>query len=108
MTIDQIQSALHTLTPGEKARVLELLSADIADIWPGIDRTTGVVGGSACISRTRIPVWTLEGYRRLGWSETQILENFPTLRAADLANAWDYVAAHADEIDRELRENEAA
>lgn len=58
--------------------------------------------------RTRIPVWSLESYRRLGWTEGRILENFPTLRAADLVNAWAYADAHRDEIDRAIRENEEA
>lgn len=108
MTIEQIQTALHALTPGERVRVLQLLAADLTHYWPGIDATPGVCGGAACVSRTRIPVWVLEGYRRLGWSEARILDNYPTLRAADLANAWAYVAAHPDEIEVELRENEAA
>ena len=29
------------------------------------------------------------------------------LRAEDLANAWAYARAHADEIERQVRENEA-
>ncbi|MDO9349350.1 MAG: DUF433 domain-containing protein, partial [Anaerolineales bacterium] len=64
--------------------------------------------GDACIVRTRIPVWALENYRRLGWSEATILDNFPTLRAADLVNAWAYVDAHRDEIDRAIRAHEEA
>ena len=108
MTIEQIHAELHALTPGERIRVLQLLAAELSQHWPGIDKTPGVSGGAACVSRSRIPVWTLEGYRRLGWRESRILDNFPTLRAADLANAWAYVAAHQDEIDEELRENEAA
>ena len=35
------------------------------------------------------------------------LENYPALRAADLVNAWAYAEAHPDEIEREIRENEA-
>ncbi len=58
--------------------------------------------------RTRIPVWALVQYRRLGWSDAQILENFPTLRQADLAQAWAYAAAYPTEIERALREQEAA
>lgn len=108
MTIEQLQDELRGLTPGEKVRVLQLLTAELTQTWPGVDKTPGVSGGAACVSRTRIPVWTLEGYRRLGWSEARILDNFPTLRAADLANAWNYVAAQPDEIEQELRENEAA
>lgn len=67
-----------------------------------------MVGGDACIVRTRIPVWVLENYRRLGWSEARILENYPTLRAADLVNAWAYADSHKDEIERTIRENEEA
>ena len=63
---------------------------------------------AACIVRTRIPIWTLVAYRRNGWSEARILENFPTLFAADLANAWMYAAAHEVEIDRAIQDNEAA
>jgi uncharacterized protein (DUF433 family) len=39
---------------------------------------------------------------------TQILENFPTLRQADLAQAWAYAAAYPAEIERALREQEMA
>lgn len=77
-------------------------------VWPSIEKIAGVVGGDACIRRTRIPVWALEGYRRLGLSDAQLLENFPTLKASDLANAWAYIAAHPDEIEQAIRENEEA
>lgn len=72
----------------------------------GIETTPGVCGGDARIAQTRIPVWTLEGYRRLGMSEAEILAAYPGLRATDLVNAWSYVAAHRDEVDRLIRENE--
>ena len=78
------------------------------DIGPGIEKSAGVVGGDACIRHTCILVWGLAGYRRLGLSDAQLLENFPTLKAIDLANAWAYVAAHHDEIEQAIRENEEA
>jgi len=74
----------------------------------GIEKTAGVAGGAACVVQTRIPVWILENYRRLGWTEAKILANYPGLRAADLVHAWEYVDAHRQEIDEEIRENEAA
>jgi len=80
----------------------------VAHAWPGIEKTPGVAGGDACIARTRIPVWTLVSYRRLGWSEAKLLENFPPLRAADLVNAWGYADAHTAEIDGSIREHEEA
>ena len=76
--------------------------------FPGIVRTPGVCGGSPRFIRTRIPVWVLEQSRRLGMSEIDLLRNYPTLRAQDLVNAWSYVLAHRDEIDLQIRENEAA
>ena len=74
----------------------------------GIERTPGVCGGDACIAGTRIPVWVLEGFRRLGWTEATILASDPTLGASDLATAWAFVEAHRPEIDEAIRINETA
>jgi uncharacterized protein (DUF433 family) len=99
---------LSALSKPEKAEVVERLAQEISDSWPGIESRPGVIGGAACIVRTRIPVWVLENHRGLGLSEGEILENYPTLRAADLVHACTYVAAHRDEIDEAIRANEAA
>jgi uncharacterized protein (DUF433 family) len=80
----------------------------LARLGSGIESTPGVCGGDPRIAGTRIPVWTLEQYRRLGMTEAQLLTSYPALRAADLVNAWAYVAAHPDEIDEQIRENEEA
>ena len=58
--------------------------------------------------RTRIPVWLLEQARRSGVGEAELLRCYPTLRAEDLANAWAFVRAHRAEIERQIKENEAA
>jgi uncharacterized protein (DUF433 family) len=108
MSLAELESELARLTPAEKARVLQRLALDLVHSWPGIEKTPGVAGGEARVVRTRIPVWTLEGYRRLGWSEARILDNFPTLSAADLVNAWAYVDAHREEIDTAIQANEEA
>ena len=107
-SLEDLEAELSRLSAGEKARIVHLLALQVAHAWPGIEKTAGVAGGDACIVRTRIPVWTLESYRRLGWTEARILENFPSLRAADLVNAWSYADAHREEIDRAIRENEEA
>jgi uncharacterized protein (DUF433 family) len=73
----------------------------LARLGSGIESTAGVCGGDPRIAGTRIPVWTLEQYRRLGLTEAQILGSFPALRATDLASAWSFVAEHPDEIDRQ-------
>jgi len=74
----------------------------------GIEKRSNVCGGAACVIGTRIPVWLLEEARRSGKGEAELLHMYPTLRAADLANAWTYVESHRDEIEREIVENEAA
>jgi uncharacterized protein (DUF433 family) len=97
-----------TLTRGEKAQLLQWLARDLGDAYPGIESRPDVCGGEPCIVRTRIPVWVLEQARRLGTSEADLLKSYPTLRAEDLANAWAYVRAHREEIERQIRENEEA
>ena len=64
-------------------------------------------GGDACVRETRITVWGLVSYRRLGMSDEQILGAVLGLTPADLGAAWEYAAAHPDEIDEAIRENEA-
>jgi uncharacterized protein (DUF433 family) len=108
MSIQHLESQLSSLSRAEKAELVKRLMDEIANAWPGIEKLPEVAGGDACIVRTRIPVWLLENYRRLGWSEATILENYPSLRAADLVNAWAYVDTHQEEIDLSIQENEEA
>jgi uncharacterized protein (DUF433 family) len=103
-----LEDELASLSKAEKAAVVERLAQEISDTWPGIEKIPEVAGGAACVVRTRIPVWVLERYRRGGWTEARILTNFPALRAADLVHAWAYVDSHREDIERAIRENEAA
>jgi uncharacterized protein (DUF433 family) len=80
----------------------------LARLGSGIESTPGVCGGEPRIAGSRVPVWTLEQARRLGASEADLLLDFPGLRAADLVNAWAYVASHREEIERQIRENAGA
>ena len=59
-----------------------------------LDSHPHVCGGEPCLVRTRISVWLLEQARRLGTSEQELLEDYPSLRAEDLVNAWAYVRIH--------------
>ena len=106
--IDEAEKLLARMTPGEKAQLLQRVVRELGDAHPGIDESPGVCGGSPCIARTRVPVWLLEDARRRGASEAELLRSYPALRAEDLANAWAHARAHREEVDREIRENEAA
>jgi uncharacterized protein (DUF433 family) len=73
-----------------------------------IVKTPDVCGGDARVQGTRISVWGLEEWRRLGWSDARLLDAYPQLQPADVAAAWAYVAEHPDEIERAIRVNREA
>jgi uncharacterized protein (DUF433 family) len=73
--------------------------------YPTIKKTPGVCGGAARIDGTRIPIWQLVEERNLGASESQLLNDYRSLKARDLAVAWDYADEHREEIDSEIRRN---
>jgi len=106
--LQEVEQLLSTMARAEKAQVLQWVVRDLGDAFPGIDSSPDVCGGEPCIVRTRIPVWVLVQARYLGISEADLLRSYPTLRAEDLTNAWAYSRAHHDEIERQIRENEAA
>jgi uncharacterized protein (DUF433 family) len=97
---------LAEMTRADKAERLRWLERDLADDFPGIESESDVMGGVPCITRTRIPVWLLEQARRLGTSEADLLRDYPTLTAQDLANAWNYVRSHRAEIVAQIDANE--
>ena len=105
-SIRESEELLAGMSRAEKARLLQLLVRELGNEAPGIESQPAVMGGDACIVRTRISVWLLEQARRLGTSEADLLKAYPTLRAEDLANAWSYVSGHLEEIERQIAENE--
>jgi len=109
MTIpQQVEKLLSNMSRAEKASLLQWVTRDLGDAFPGIESRPDVAGGEACIVRTRIPVWLLVQARKLGTSEADLLRAYPTLRAEDLANAWGYYRSHRKEIETQIRENESA
>lgn len=104
--ISETEQLLSRLSRAEKEQVLQWIVRDLGDIFPGIEQTPGVVGGAACIVRTRIPIWALEQARRLGASEADLLIAYPSIHPVDLATAWAYVRANTAEIEQAIAENE--
>ncbi|MGC1309637.1 MAG: DUF433 domain-containing protein [Phormidesmis sp.] len=108
MTLQQLQSQLLALSPPERAKAIQILATSISNHWTVIEKTPDVVGGDACIRQTRIPVWLLYSLRQQGATDAYLLEDYPTLTAADLAGAWLYADANRDEIELALQRQEAA
>jgi len=107
-TLRDVETLLSKLSRAEKAQVLQWVVRDLGDAFPGIETHVEVCGGEPCIVRTRVPVWLLVQARRLGASEAQLLDSYPSLRAEDLANAWAFERAHRGEIEEQIAENENA
>ena len=105
--LKETELAIAGLSKADKARLLKWLARNVENAFPGIEKNQGVMGGAACIRQTRIPVWLLEQARRQGVSEVDLLRNYPGLTAQDLVNAWDYTDSHREEIENQIRENEA-
>ena len=53
----------------------------------------GKMGGRACIRGLRIPVATIIRCLASGMSTQEILEDYPSLEAADIAAALEYAAS---------------
>ncbi|MFI5425807.1 DUF433 domain-containing protein [Aeromicrobium sp. UC242_57] len=62
-----------------------------------------VMGGVPCISGTRVPVAVVVGLVAQGCSVNDILDDYPTLEAADVASALEFAADAVAERQLPLR-----
>ena len=108
MTLQELRTQLHALTPTEKADAIQILTQTLSSRSQGIAKVSGVMGGDACIANTRLPVWLFISLRQQGASDAELLEAYPHLTAADLVNVWAYADAHPEEITIALQEQDAA
>ncbi len=113
----RILSEMETAPEPLQAEVLDFVlfvkarnghPATVEDTRTYIRHTPGVCGCEACIRRTRIAVWLLEEARRSRVNDQDLLLDYPGLTSEDLKAAWDYVAAHGDEIENAIRANQMA
>ncbi|MBW4499948.1 MAG: DUF433 domain-containing protein [Scytonema hyalinum WJT4-NPBG1] len=108
MTVKEFKIQLLALSPTEKAEAIQILTQTLSNGSLGITKTPGVMGGDACIHKTRLPVWLFVSLKRQGATDAELLKMYPQLSAADLVNVWAYADAYPDEIETALREQEEA
>ncbi len=106
--IGRVEELIASMTPDEKAQVLQQVVQELGGVVPGVETHPDVAGGEPCLARMRIPVWVLVQAKTLGVSEADLLRSYPDLRAEDLVHAWAYHRLHPDEVERQIRANEAA
>lgn len=110
-TLEEVRSQFEALDRGEQEELFASLAGRLRTVLPDpnfplIVSTPDVCGGDLRIVRTRVPVWSIERMRQLGGTAPVILENYPSLRAVHLTQAWAYAEAHRDEVEQAIRENE--
>jgi uncharacterized protein (DUF433 family) len=105
LSFQEVESVISKMTLLQQSKLLYTLSKNLAEVFPGIEKIHNVCGGSACIIRTRIPIWTLVSFKKLGMNDINLLKSYPTLRQQDLNNAWAYYKANKKEINQDIKEN---
>ena len=105
LSFQQIEVLVAQWTFEQKIQLLNFMGKTLYQTYTGIEKTYNVCGGSACVVRTRIPVWTLVEYKRLGLTDEALLDAYPTLIQQDLIHAWAYYAENKKEIDQDIFEN---
>lgn len=109
MTLQELQSQVLQLSVSDRWQLVQTLLTSLQPEEgnnPGIEKSRGICDGYARIANTQIPVWVLVEARQLGSSEADLLKTYPDLSASDLVHAWNYAAAHPQEIDQAIDEND--
>ena len=75
-------------------------------VHPYITRRKNVCGGRGIVAGTRIPVWSLIRWYKMGMTVEEILREFPQLNPAQVHDAFSYYYDNMDEVERDLAENE--
>ena len=115
VALQEATQLLSKMSRADKAQLLSRVANDLASdvisesvktTEEPIRKTAGVVGGDACIRNTRIPVWTLVQYKKMGRSEADLVADFQGLTFADLDAAWDYYRRNTAEIEEAIAAEE--
>jgi uncharacterized protein (DUF433 family) len=69
--------------------------------------TSGIRGGKACISGTRISVSDIVIWTEQAQSPDEIVTDYPQLSLADVHSALAHYYSHQTEIDQQIRNSEA-
>jgi uncharacterized protein (DUF433 family) len=75
-------------------------------IHPHVFRQKGVCGGRDIIVGTRIPIWSIIKWYKLGLSVEEVMREFPQLTPSQVHDAFSYYYDNLEEIEKDIFENE--
>ncbi len=75
-------------------------------IHPHVFRIKDICGGRDIIAGTRIPVWSIIKWYKLGLSVEEVMREFPQLTPSQVHDAFSYYYDNPKEIEKDIVENE--
>ncbi len=75
-------------------------------VHPYVTRKKGVCGSRSIIGGTRIPVWSIIKWYKLGMLIEDIMREFPQLTPSQVHDAFSYYYDNQKEIEGDIAENE--
>jgi uncharacterized protein (DUF433 family) len=75
-------------------------------IHPHVLRIKDICGGRDIITGTRIPVWSIIKWYKLGLSVEEVMREFPHLTPSQVHDAFSYYYDNPEEIKKDITENE--
>ncbi len=77
-----------------------------AKVHPHISMQKGVCGSRSIVVGTRMPVWSIIKWYKLGMSVEDIIREFPQLTPSQVYDAFSYYYDNQEEIEKDIKENE--
>lgn len=82
------------------------VAAEKQKVHPHVHRQKGICGGRSIITGTRIPVWSIIKWYKLGMSVEDVMREFPQLAPSQVHDAFSYYYDNPHEIEDDIMENE--
>lgn len=82
------------------------LAVKKSKMHPYVSHKKGICGGRSIIEGTRIPVWSIIKWYKLGMSVEDIMREFPQLTPSQVHDAFSYYYDNQGEIEKDIAENE--
>ena len=82
------------------------IAARKQSVHPHITRRKNICGGRSVVAGTRIPVWSLIKWYKMGMTVEDIIREFPQLSPAQVHDAFSYYYDNMHEVERDVAENE--
>ncbi len=73
---------------------------------PHVLKQKGTCGGRSVIGGTRLPVWSIIKWYKLGLSVEDVIREFPQLTPSQVHDAFSYYYDNPEEIEKDIMENE--